>query len=144
MANIPEPVTSTVKATAASIFKRAGIAVEWVDCQSATGELKQHPCIETGDPAQFTVVIRENAGPTQVHDSALGFATPLAGMGNHAAVLYKPISKAVQESSLEVDSGELMGAAVAHELGHLILGSMWHGSGIMKASWERADFLCDI
>jgi hypothetical protein len=111
-----------------------------VDCQSSTGELTQHPCVETIDPAQFTVVIRENSGPTQVHDSAFGFATPLAGMGNHAAVLYGPISKAVHESSFEIDCGELMGAAVAHELGHLIMGSVRHGSGVMKANWERSDF----
>jgi hypothetical protein len=140
MARIPKPTISTAKATAAFIFGKAGITVEWVDCESPT-EQTQHPCIETIDPAQFTVVIREDRGPAQVHDSALGYATPLAGMGNHAAVLYTPIAKAVHGSFTGIDCGELLGAAVAHELGHLIMGSIRHGPGVMKGNWQRSDFL---
>ena len=39
-----------------------------------------------------------------------------------------------------VDAAELLGRAIAHEIGHLLLGTDRHGSrGLMRASWSGAD-----
>ena len=40
-----------------------------------------------------------------------------------------------------VDPGTLLGLVIAHELGHLLLGSRYHGwSGVMRADWSEEVF----
>ena len=37
-----------------------------------------------------------------------------------------------------VDAGTLLGLVISHELGHLLLGSGYHGwSGVMRADWSE-------
>ena len=37
-----------------------------------------------------------------------------------------------------VDAGTLLGLVIAHELGHLLLGSGYHGwTGVMRADWPE-------
>jgi hypothetical protein len=37
-----------------------------------------------------------------------------------------------------VDAGTLLGLVIAHELGHLLLGSGYHGgTGVMRADWPK-------
>jgi len=39
-----------------------------------------------------------------------------------------------------IDSAELLGRTMAHEVGHLLLGTNQHGPhGLMRASWSGAD-----
>ena len=62
---------------------------------------------------------------------------PFAGLRNHAAVLWRSVSGTAQENADKVDSGMLLGMVIAHELGHLVMGSGTHGPGIMSANWLR-------
>src|SRR5690348_831432 len=39
----------------------------------------------------------------------------------------------------DLDPGEILGDAMAHELGHLLLGADHSGQGIMKARWNVQD-----
>lgn len=61
-------------------------------------------------------------------------------IGSQAAVFYTKIA-GFHSISL-VDPGTLLGYAMAHELGHLLLGSNSHSpTGLMSADWRTADLI---
>jgi hypothetical protein len=140
-ANTPHHAVSMAEAVGSSLFERAGIRIEWIECLSGATDPRRSLCMESSDPDQFTVVIRQDDGRARPHDSALGFAMPFSGMRNHAAVLWRPISRTAQDNAGEVNEGTLLGTVIAHELGHLLMGSGDHGPGVMNANWLRSDFI---
>jgi hypothetical protein len=44
-------------------------------------------------------------------------------------------------STLDIDYRALLGRAIAHELGHLLLGTSMHGSGLMREVWSHDELL---
>jgi hypothetical protein len=140
-AKTPHYAVSVAEAAASSLFDRAGIRIEWIECLSGATDPRRSLCMESNDPDQFTVVIRQDDGRARPHDSALGYAMPFSGKRNHAAVLWSPISRIAQDNSREVGEGTLLGTVIAHELGHLLMGSGTHGPGVMNSNWVRSDFI---
>jgi hypothetical protein len=137
-AGAPRRVVARAERTAARIFSKAGIAVRWLDCPPYSRELgPDQVCRDSADRAFFVVSINEQCPPEE-HDIALGYAV-LAGRGNHAAAVYPRIS-AFEATESEPDA-DVLGAVLAHELGHLIFRSVRHGKGIMKPIWTRDDLI---
>jgi hypothetical protein len=139
-ARITHYTVSRAEAVASSLFERAGIEIEWIECFSASIDPWQSSCLETTNTDQFTIVIRQNHGTARVHDTALGYSLPFSGMHNHAAVFWQSVSRTAQRNSDAVDERTLLGMVMAHELGHLLMGSGRHGPGVMNAGWRRSDF----
>jgi hypothetical protein len=78
-----------------------------------------------------------NASP-----GALGFAVPRTQPGADVTIFYDRIER-LEERALTADATapQILGHAMAHEIGHLLLGSTKHSAaGIMKGHWEQADF----
>ena len=73
--------------------------------------------------------------PTQneLQDTVFGFAVvPVL-----ATVYYEAVRHAKSDGA-EFDIPIILGCVIAHEIGHLLLGSNSHsGSGVMKPRWER-------
>jgi hypothetical protein len=70
---------------------------------------------------------------------ALGSSLPDARYGVSATIFHDRIESLC--SSAQVDFGVMLGHVIAHELGHVLLGSGEHASeGIMRTSWGMADF----
>lgn len=44
-------------------------------------------------------------------------------------------------NNLGIDHRTLLGRAIAHELGHLLLGTSTHGAGLMRETWSRDELL---
>ena len=64
----------------------------------------------------------------------MGFA-----LGNLASVSVRRVSEEAAEFG--VQPYEVLGPAIAHELGHILLGQRGHSpSGIMRARWRREDY----
>jgi hypothetical protein len=77
--------------------------------------------------------------PVDYLPGALGFALPDAEIGVNAMVFCDRIER-FRESS-KIDLPTLLGHAMAHEIGHVLLGTTEHSTdGIMKARWSHADF----
>jgi hypothetical protein len=56
--------------------------------------------------------------------------------GAYADVFFDPIER-LRQVRKEISLGEILGYVMAHELGHLLLGSNAHSrEGIMQAHWE--------
>ena len=53
-----------------------------------------------------------------------------------ASVLVEPVAYVAKTKS--VDVGDLLGVVIAHEIGHLLLGTSVHAAGgLMRAAWTQ-------
>jgi hypothetical protein len=69
----------------------------------------------------------------------LGYSLPDAQSGAQATVFYDRIEALGRLAGISVAT--LLGHAMAHEIGHVLLGTTEHSSdGIMKARWGKADY----
>ena len=132
---------------AKSIVDDAGVAVWWTDCSRGGAD---HPCYTVPGVRELVVrimpvpeggesrsrqalSIRGISGAT---DQQLGFAAvgDASRPGILATVYYESV-RAVAHASGVVPS-QLLGRAIAHEVGHLLLPGRGHSpTGLMRAPW---------
>ena len=129
-AGLPEHKVALALAEAGWIMGLAGVGVHWTRCTIA-GD-----CLESPDPRLLVISINEDA-PSNLRKSALGFALPFTARGNHAAAFAGKVASFTQNHLLgAAEDPSVLGAVIAHELGHLLLRSDEHGDGIMRADWQ--------
>jgi hypothetical protein len=116
--------------TAAGILREAGLAANWVPC---TRDLRSTP-----GRRRSPLMVRFVPGPPTdfTANYALGYSVVDTAVGTGKLATVFPDRVRRLTARLPLDTGVLLGRVVAHELGHLLLGSMAHsGSGLMRASW---------
>ena len=114
----------TARATGGSILGHAGIAVTWIAC----------PCDELVGPAE--VIVRVTAAAATSERGSLGFSyVDVARRSGTLATVFADRVR-TRAGQAHVSSGELLGRTMAHEIGHLILGTTQHDSrGLMRGRW---------
>lgn len=124
--------------SASSIFKEAGINVDWVNCElSAVAVRNPASCRITEFPKHLQLTI---AGRSKnLTDSIFGVSyLGEDGSGCYSNVFFEPAEELHER--LHVNLGMLLGHVVAHELGHLLLGTNSHSdTGIMRPHWNERD-----
>jgi hypothetical protein len=124
------PATAVVHARemAGGIFKRAGVVVRWVDGGEPTGD----------EPTTLTVAVvpDERSVGFQVATDAMGTAlSGEDGTRGRRAYVYHERALAFATAG-HVDLWIVLGCAIAHELGHLLLPIHAHSpEGIMRGDW---------
>ena len=142
-AHIPPALLSHAEDEATTIFRQAGVEAAWVDCPLSGAELDRFPgCQQPMGRADFALRILSAAMTERAPagGEALGFALPCPEdlTGCHAEVFYLRITD--WASGAEISAYQLLGHAMAHEIGHLLLGPNSHSrNGIMRAQWNRDD-----
>jgi len=122
---------------AEGIFGQAGIPAKWLECGS-TGTAPECQGLPGPMNIDLRIVVRTEAGSQGAVDSLFGLATPYEDGGVNAAVFYQHAQNFAKGGAASV--AQILGHAMAHETGHLLLWSKSHSSiGIMKASWSRPD-----
>ena len=121
---------------AGRILSKAGLRTVWVDCSVRhSTTVRQDPCQELEATDIWLRVLSE---PTQneLQDTVFGFAVvPVL-----ATVYYEAVRHAKSDGAA-FDIPIILGCVIAHEIGHLLLGSNSHsGWGVMKPRWERKQF----
>ena len=130
-------VRQKAEEAAGNILQKAGVASRWIDCtagSSGTGD-----CAGAGSPLDFVVNLLPYSMSERLHQrrGVLGY-TPDAS-GNHFGFITWVFYDVAKERSVDYqqDFGELLGDAIAHELGHLLLGNNSHSDwGLMSAFWS--------
>jgi hypothetical protein len=125
---------------AAGAIASAGLTVSWRDCSRGGAD---HPCRTVRDAGDLVVRIMPVAlAAAGSEDVELGYA-PIDPAGRAtviATVYYDVVQRVAQRTGL--NARELLGRAVAHELGHLLLRVPGHGpSGLMRPLWTDAELL---
>ena len=123
-AGISESVIGLARAAAVKVFSAAGVQlILWRN-------------------AALTVVLLSADGGRRMHQvaEAMGYAPSSGGEGGRIAYV---LSDRVEQLSRTrgTDMAAVLGVALAHELGHLLLPSNVHTmAGLMRKDWTRRDF----
>jgi hypothetical protein len=135
-------VLTGAQEVAAAIFKRAGLETAWIYCPVSPAELEKYPaCNQELRTTDFglrllTANMAERLSGADDGD-VLGFARPCpdSERGCVATIFYPR----VEERASEVDAPmtRILGQAIVHELGHLLLGPGHSSSGIMQGIWSH-------
>jgi hypothetical protein len=119
------------------IFRRAEVDVTWIDLDPDA-----RCAITPNQPASFVVVILPQAPPNAATPDAMGFAPSRTGAFPRAYVFYNWVGTMVaileDYNATTTGQGIVLGHAIAHELGHLLLPERTHSlTGIMSTAWHR-------
>jgi hypothetical protein len=123
---------------AGRVFRDVGVDVIWLNCpQDASHEASLGRCSEVSFPFHLHLgILRVSRG---LKGSTIGISFSAEdGRGCYADLFYEPIRQLEEETSVALSV--ILGHAMAHELGHLMLGINSHSpSGLMRAHWTRED-----
>lgn len=139
-ASVPAEVLSQAESRAARILFQAGIPVEWLNCQSGGSHVPDQfdqpsPCSSIAYPSHLSVRILSSGKLPRQDIFGEAFANN-EGKGTHINIYYGYLQSSLHKVLAE---GELLGYVIAHEVGHLLLGTDSHDrEGIMQARWEEA------
>ena len=133
----------TARETATAILSRARIRAEWLECglPAGTAGAALDACAR---PIRWNELLVRivSAGSVESHPAAdtLGFALVDAASGRGSlATVYADRVNALAHGA-GADIAVLLGRTIAHEVGHLLLGTNRHAPhGLMRASWAGAD-----
>jgi hypothetical protein len=132
-AGVEPSVWFQAQGRATEIMRRSGISLTWLDCGFPASEPDSN-CSAISYPSHLSVRIVAKFSPVKGDIFGQSFQDA-AGEGNYVLVYYASI-KAFRAATT-VPAGELLGCVVAHELGHLLLGTASHSStGLMSAVWQ--------
>ena len=115
---------------ASLIFRKAGVEIEWADCPLNDEDPSLYPkCPAVLDATQLFLRIFPN---TATKMDVGGEAFVAARIAN---IFWNRVEEQAQR--LNVPARRFLAHTVAHELGHLLLGSNSHSpTGIMTAHWD--------
>jgi hypothetical protein len=129
MAHARSEVVAEAEKEAARIFDAAGISIIWDEC----------PCSQVLSPNSVMLRIIPRlfgSARTISRQENLGYAVVGAEGGVLATVFYDRVEAMTNGGN----PSRVLGYAMAHEIGHLLLGQSSHSSeGLMRANWSRKD-----
>lgn len=129
----------TSRRIAGAILGQAGVSAAWLACPAGTEAwLPKPPCTKAPRPHEVLVRFASSDRVRGVDDGVLGNALVDAGAGaGSLATLYIDRIDAIAARA-GVAVGVVLGRAMAHEIGHLLLGHSRHRDrGLMRAYWSE-------
>ena len=136
----PEPL-SAARATADRIFEDAGISLAWIDCR-VPGSSVADPCTERLADGEFVLRLRETPGATPLRHITLGSSLVDLHAGGGVLITVDPRLVATVARQAGADFSIVLGRAMAHEVGHIVIGTASHApTGLMRALWSQRE-LC--
>ncbi len=135
-AGVPEPVLERARRVANRIFQEAGVMLDWLPAANLSANTISCDC-PTGPAVLFLRLIPHFLAETlPTYKTRFGFAllTRSSGYPSNAYVFVDKVKEfAVSQAT---PTAILLGHVLAHELGHLLLGTNSHSqSGIMRSYW---------
>jgi hypothetical protein len=113
------------------ILRQAGVETVWVECKTLASSSDPRCQIQ---PGPRYLIVRIVPKSYKAADSIFGMAYLADGRGAYSDVFYDSVEKLHQECGASVP--RVLGHVIAHELGHLLLGSNAHAEiGIMRPRW---------
>jgi hypothetical protein len=135
-AQVSSEILTQAEVEAGKTLGRAGVEITWTKCDPTRSD--------HGDPAECSQFL----GPTNLGVRILPDFGAVPGLtkgtmgfavGDLASISLRRVSDEAAEFG--VQPGEVLGPAIAHELGHLLLRQKRHSAtGIMRARWRREDY----
>ena len=127
---------------AAKILDGAGIRIEWVHCSSYRAGDHQRPARCTLPFARNEVTLRigqsTDAGTCGCDPAGRLMLDQSVRSGTLATIYLEPLERLARAAS--VTTATVMARAMAHEVGHLLLGTNTHSArGLMRPVWTAEE-----
>ena len=140
--NAPLEMVQSARREAQAVLRHAGVDIMWIDCAVKPGDRQSDPAACRDLLRANEVMLRIMAAKT----TGAGWQTSLGYSmidPNDArpvlSTIYLDRVRALAQSA-RVDGSAILGRAIAHELGHLLLRSSRHAAeGLMRALWSQAE-----
>jgi hypothetical protein len=136
LVGIDLPTRNIARAHVVRILKSAGVELRWVDAAGS-----DDPNVTSTN--YLTVVIAAQSPTGATTWDIMGFALR-TGSYPRAYVFHDLVRSFVRNfkpsDPRESSVGVILGHAIAHELGHLLIPGDAHGAGIMRANWSRKEW----
>jgi hypothetical protein len=121
---------------ASRIFARVDVDLVWLELERGSKDCKVPPL-----DGYVMVIITRHAPKDWTSSDVLGMAP--AGTGR-AYIFYDLAIRFMQSAgrfgSVASEMGVLLGHAIAHELGHILMPGIPHGQGVMRANWSFTEW----
>lgn len=131
---VPASTVEYAQTEAVRLYRDIGVDLEW----SRTGLAPA----DRASTIRIVLMAYETGGLQQRSDTVMGAALRTTLGTGVAYVFYRRVEAEAARHSVPVAS--VLAAAIAHELGHLLLPDGIHGGhsrdGLMRACWNRNDF----
>ena len=133
--SLPEKIQNPMREKAGKIYQQAGVELQWAPCPTVEGTLAFYPNC-TGYKETTHLMLRIlSAAPKGMKTDAKGEALLGARIVN---VFWDRVQD--EAARYNVPISDMLAQVIAHEIGHLLLGSNSHSSsGIMMGKWKLED-----
>jgi hypothetical protein len=148
-ASVPLHLVLRARDEVTRIYRDAGVVITWKDVTPNSDELDAPQSTGPAVPGFALVVISSrNTDTLTVATDALGGATGTAETrGRVAYVFYDRVERTARAhlnrksylGTSEMDTVIVLGHAMAHEIGHLLLPRGHSALGLMRADWSTED-----
>jgi hypothetical protein len=140
---VPQHDLAIAERTASNIFQNVGVKMSWVDCPLTRPRAELNPaCTTSHAPTDIRLnVVPDIAEGPWVEKFTMGMAVPIPPPrhGQFAYISYAR-AKTVLLEAPQLSLGQLLGHGIAHEIGHLLLGTNSHSpAGLMSAHWSTRE-----
>jgi len=130
-------IVAKAEREAGRILGEAGLRMVCLDCPMehyGGVHVRQNPCLEPLEATDIVLRVLSERTQNRFQDTVFGFAVvPI-----FAIVYYDYALRSAKRDNDEFEVPVILGCIIAHELGHLLLGSNSHsGSGVMQPQWGR-------
>lgn len=130
-AGVSRTMLTSAEKAAGNVFRRVGIEVTWREISAASP-----PTAGAGATLLLRISRSKDFG---YPEPSLGFNWPRGPNDVRAVVFIDRVELLARRSNARLDAGAVLGCAMAHELGHLLLGSEHSSEGIMRPAWNSKD-----
>ena len=123
---------------AGDILARADLAVDWRDCP-VTGVLARGACAAPPAPGELALrLVHSPKGDPNPRALGNALIDTTTGSGTLATVYVDRVTALSQQGRM--DPWSMVGGVMAHEIGHLLLGTNSHSDiGLMREIWTLKD-----
>ena len=138
-AHVPPTVLAGAQETASYIFAKSGIDIRWMLCgRKDESPEERNACSQPEFPDHLDMRVVNGCPHLASSVFGISYLSP-EGIGTQADVFYARVAS-FRQSPAELST--LLGYAMAHELGHLLLGSNSHSpTGLMRADWRTKELI---
>jgi hypothetical protein len=136
---VPADDLAAARQDAQAVLQQAGVNIVWADCWVGDRQPASAPA-RCQEPVAGDIVLRlqktGEAGRSRF--VSMGFSlVGTAGAAPFLATVYVDRVESVARGA-GIDARRVLGLAIAHEIGHLLLNNNTHApSGLMRADWSR-------
>jgi hypothetical protein len=135
---------AAAKRATSRILRNAGVSIAWMTCPDPDTAPWDAGCANLVGPLKIALHILPESKGARLLPRREVFGLAAEGtdgqFGCDLWVFYERITDPTLQVAISLSLPQIVGAVIAHELGHLLLGSHSHSStGIMRAHWSRGD-----